>query len=348
MKLGDCTTGRHREEELETWRRYVATLPWERGQLDQSSWYAFLRGGSLGIDSTMSQAEVALRIKDAGAHPKQSKLEQQIRRAYSYVDGALTAGALCPGIKKRKPSYSPDSLSRVARRLGFEVTPEWLNDRSPIVPWNRSPAGILQHLYKPGERVLVFTDYRSQGQHLWEHPGLVGDFAALDYLQSNSAEGVYFLSNPVDGSWRQLERLRSECNTTGQTRRAEENITAWRYAVLESDSAPRDLWLAALVQLPLPIACITKSEWDTIVRGKIMPLVVTLGADPNALTAVRLTRLGNCRREEKDALQELLYLDPEPNGQPICEKPPRERPGAALARWKEAGKYKEEDCCELN
>ena len=105
--------------------------------------------------------------------------------------------------------------------------------------------------------------------------------------------------------------------------------------VLESDKADPAHWLAALAQLPLPIAAITTSggksshalvkieakseaEWDRIVAG-IAPALVTLGTDPGALTAVRLTRLPCCRREENGQWQRLHYLNPVPTLSPIAD-----------------------------
>jgi hypothetical protein len=59
----------------------------------------------------------------------------------------------------------------------------------------------------------------------------------------------------------------------------------------------------------------SKASWDELVRGRLLPRLVQLGADPQALTAIRLTRLPNCYRGER--LQELLYLDPSPDDDPI-------------------------------
>jgi hypothetical protein len=91
--------------------------------------------------------------------------------------------------------------------------------------------------------------------------------------------------------------------------------------VLESDEAPVKLWLAALARIMPRIAAITssggrsvhalvrvdarcKKEWDDEKR-KVMGLVVA-GADPGALSAVRLTRLPSCLRGDKQ--QKLLYF----------------------------------------
>ena len=101
--------------------------------------------------------------------------------------------------------------------------------------------------------------------------------------------------------------------------------------MLENDTADSRDWLACLAQLPLRIAAIytsggksihalvrldakSKADWDAQ-RDRIKPVVVILGADPGALTAVRLTRLPGTLRGDRP--QRLLYLNPEPDGTPI-------------------------------
>jgi hypothetical protein len=93
-----------------------------------------------------------------------------------------------------------------------------------------------------------------------------------------------------------------------------------------------------LVQLPLPIAAIygsggrsihalilvdaiCKEEWEAIVRQQIGPCLVPLGVCMASLTAVRLSRLANCMRVEKGALQRLFYLNPNPKEIAVCQMP---------------------------
>jgi hypothetical protein len=56
-----------------------------------------------------------------------------------------------------KPSYQPDKLEQIAAKLPEEVTPAYLEARSPFTCWNRSPAGALAKLYQPSEKILIFT-----------------------------------------------------------------------------------------------------------------------------------------------------------------------------------------------
>jgi hypothetical protein len=146
-----------------------------------------------------------------------------------------------------------------------------------------------------------------------------------DDLPSGS-DGVWFLPQPVDGMFHPNPRLGGRLS-----RRSEESVTAWRYAVLESDKAEPEDWLRCVIQMPLRIACIcesggrsihalvrldaaSKEDWDAQIQV-IKPVVVTLGADAGALSAVRLTRLPQARRGER--IQRLLYLNPTPEPVPI-------------------------------
>src|SRR5260221_9801189 len=317
-----------------SWVEYIDSLSWSKRRLDEAIWCAFLRGASLKVDPAQVNQEVAVRIGAAGDSVREHKLQQQLRRAYEYISAHLDGlnGTQLP--KRPKLEYRPEQLAALASKIQLDDIADYLRVRSKFTPWNRSPAAFLHKLYRAGERVLVLSNFHSQGQDLWEHPGLVGDQSTLDHLASGQAN-VWFLCNPVDGEFHWNPRQRTN------SRRSEEAVMSFRYAVLESDQAPRDLWLRALVRLPLPIASITdsggsslhtliridadsKAEWDEVVRGRLAGPLTVLGADPQALTALRLTRFANCRRGETGKMQDLLYLDNEPVDIPICEITPRD------------------------
>jgi hypothetical protein len=324
----------------ELWMRYVDALPWTKGCLDQSGHDAFLRAASLGVEPSEALQEVAQRIIAAGDHPRAAKLHSQQRRAYAYAGSkSAEAGATLPAFRKApKPTYCPDKLQRFAGRIERPVDVDYLEARSRFTCWNRRPTSMLQKLYRTGERVIVFDVYESQGCTVWEHPGETGDFSSLDWLRKGATgegKGVWFMCQPVDGQfhWNPREQKNS--------RRSEESVTAWRYFLIESDKAPVELWLKAVVQLPLPVVAITssggesihvlvlidagsKAEWDRIVTTELKPVLPVLGADDGAMSAVRLTRLGNCFRQQTKKWQRLLYLDPQPDGKPICQKEERQ------------------------
>jgi hypothetical protein len=340
-------TSEARAELLARWIEYIDTLTWhkkqsanDKGTFHHSSYLAFLRAGSLGIDATTAIAEVIARIVAAGGSAQEEKRRGQWQWALSYIGenphAFESASIFYPKITTSV--YQPKKLGSVASKLGLDhIDDDYFIARSPYTTWNRNPAGFLHKLFREGERVVVFDVFKSQGCALWQCPGLTGNFATLDFLASGH-ESVWFLCNPVDGEWREIERLKSEYNPSGRTRRAEENVTSFRYAVIESDEAPRDLWLKALARLPLPIASVVdsggssihalfridaenKAHWDELVSTTYKRPLVTLGADPGAMTAVRLTRLANCFRGEKNTLQRLLYLNDQSDETPICERP---------------------------
>ena len=216
-----------------------------------------------------------------------------------------------------------------------------LMDASPVPVRGMSSATFLEHLYAPDERVLIFTRFESQGQFLhWCGKGSyrLGDRDGVQAVRSalprGGTDGVWFLNQPVTGKWEPNVRVIDE--RTGKpklSRRSMESVTSWRYLVLESDEAPPELWLKLLVMLPEPIAAIytsggrsihallrvdrgTKVEWDAY-KKLVVGLYSKLGADPAAMTAVRLTRLPGCLRGSRE--QRLLYLNPRPAAVPIAD-----------------------------
>jgi len=306
---------------LGCYAEYVAALNWGPGERDQSAWNAFLRAGSLGIDGETAAKIVTDYIHTVGGTFSPAKIRSQIRRAYEHVGSKNDApGFIC---KAPKTEFSADKLKSMAAKVPG-VHPELLQALSPVATDAVSSAQFLEHLYKPGEKVVVFVHYESQGQLLYE----VGA-PTSPTLPEGGPCGVWFLVNPVDGQFHPNPRQADK-----QSRRSEESVTSWRYLVLESDVAETNEWLSCLVQLPLKIAAIytsggksihalvridavSKKQWDHE-RDAMKHIVVTLGADANAMTAVRLSRLPATRRGE--ATQHLLYLDPDPDGTPIISK----------------------------
>ena len=243
-----------------------------------------------------------------------------------------------PFIVRARPApaaFDAAKLESIARKLDG-IDEQWFAARSAKCVWNRTPASFLHELYLPGEHVVIFDRFKSQGQDLWTCKAPPFDAGALDSYRTGKAEGVWFLSNPVSGEYVPDCTLNKD-GTPHISRRSYRTITSWRYMVLESDTATPSHWLAALAQMPLPISAIytsggrsvhalvrmnaeSKAQWDSL-AGELKPMLITLGADPKAISAVRLTRLPCCRREEKDAMQTLLYLNGNPAQTPLCERP---------------------------
>lgn len=217
-----------------------------------------------------------------------------------------------------KATYSEKALRGFYRpELGIDEA--WVMERSPVDPFTVEGAGeFLDALFAPDERVLIFSKYKSQGQFMrWCGKGFfrlgaengIKAVPAPDGVPARGSEdGAWFLCCPVTGRW-----VPKQDRSGNLTRRSGDCATRFPYMVLESDEAPPELWLCFLAQLPLPIAaiytsggrsihalikcdCGSKAGWDAL-RGKLLPLLVKLGADQGALSAVRLTRLPFCDRK---------------------------------------------------
>jgi hypothetical protein len=280
-----------------------------------------------GLTSDQAAEELATTITRQEA-PRE--IEEAVAKVYDSPDRPMIATNYR---RPLKATYKPDRLTELARRMdGFEVAD--LVARSPIYPEFLTPAEFLHHLYLPGEKVIIFSTYKSQGQELVERPDEGEDFdpAILNpFIRPKEGEGVWFLANPVDGEYRDVERLGK------RSRRCEECVTSFRYLVLESDQADAELWIAGLVQIPLPIVAVYSSGGKSIhalvrvdaenvehwreIKRKLAPALVTLGADDAAMTAVRLTRLPQCYRGKTERWQELYYLNPAADETPIAQLP---------------------------
>lgn len=241
-------------------------------------------------------------------------------------------------------AYSPAKLAAFAAGCPREITPAWLRERSPTaLPPEKDLAGtqkaFLDAVFRPAEHALIFANMFSQGDFLWtpgaggerlgDRPGVAGVPSALP---TRGRQGLWLLSNPIDGQWHPAPGGR-------WSRRSEPSITAWRHLLLESDEAPVGQWLKLLVLLPAPVVAVFssggrsihalvrvdaagKAEFDAM-RDILRAVCAPLGADPLAMSGVRLCRLpgslrmggvdarGEYQKHPEPRLQRLLWLHPE-------------------------------------
>jgi hypothetical protein len=229
------------------------------------------------------------------------------------------------------PAYNEAKLRGVIRAQPA-VDEGWFESRSPVDPRKVRPGEFLEYVFAPGDRVLVFANFFSQGDFLWEVGGRggfrLGSQQGVKAVRSNlptdgGKDGIWYLANPVDGKWHPNPRRAGKFS-----RRSEEGVTRWRHLVLESDDAPQELWLRFLAMAPLAIAAIyssggrswhalvrvdqpDKPSFDAMLRNSIKRTLPMLGADPGAMTPVRLTRLPGCTRGGR--LQRCIFIDPKAN-----------------------------------
>ncbi|CAB4155852.1 hypothetical protein UFOVP672_33 [uncultured Caudovirales phage] len=256
--------------------------------------------------------------------------------------------------ERRSAVYEPGALKAVVAAGGVgEVSREYLAERSFVDPAKVKAEDFLEGLYATGERVLVFTSFRSQGDFCyevgngWWEMGRTAEQknAKLDGEPGLMwKEGVWFLAQPVRGNW-MAEKVTGKGGMEKHwTRRSGANVSAWRYMVVESDEDGIEAeWLQFLALLPLPIVALytsggrsvhalvrvdaaSKADWDAF-RDAVKPLLVKCGADKGVFSAVRLTRLPGYFREggfdkhkvyqryAQPRLQTLLYFNPRNYGE---------------------------------
>jgi hypothetical protein len=285
--------------------------------------------------------------------------DEPLLRAPSMMGDEVPPPPLPPRRLKRPP-FEPLKLAQFAGQCRREITLDWLSARSPVPVAAAVEQGpetarqFLDALYDPDERVLVFNRFYSQGDFMWTAGGggcvrladKQGVAPVTSPLPHGGPEGVWFLNQPITGEWK-INHAATSHGSPRWGRRHGDCVTAWRYLVLESDVADPDLWLRALVLLPLPIAAIYTSGGQSIhalirldaedkptfdaIRDELVQVVCPLGADAAAMTAVRLTRLpgmlrhgktnkeGILQRYDLPRLQRLAWLNPEPALEALVE-----------------------------
>ena len=304
---------------------YSNTQMWDNDSKNHKKTYnVLLFAARLRVDQQFAYDLVVYRIAEAGGIVDFGEIERQLKRAYEYSGMKLrderVIGPKNSRSKNRTAKFSPSLLKQCAGKVQIVDPAEFLRQRSPLRPASITAAGFIEQLYEPEERVIVFRNYKSQGQAI-VHVG----HSKPDSIPTCGPDGVWFLVQPVDGKYHRNPR------EDKWSRRSEESVVRWPYLVLESDEADADEWLKMLIQLPLAIVAIYRSGgrsihalvrvdapdkrgWDAI-KERIASALIPVGADPGALSAVRLSRLPQCKRGEN--LQELLYLNPQAEGTPI-------------------------------
>jgi hypothetical protein len=274
----------------------------------------------------IDQSEAETFIRDAMTRREKSRTEvsRTVARAYQSQSTGL------PATKREEsyPPYDPALAARFASLVPQSIDPVLLlAEESAEVVESAAPDLTLRTLGRTGEHFSIATGYRVGNDVLpsprgtWEYdatePDEVNKFATGELA-------AWFNCNPVvpGGTWKLPD------------------LTDWRYALLESDKVDEDTWLRILLLARLPIVAIYRSgkrsvhclyrvdatspeDWCAKVRP-IMHEMVTLGADKATFKPAQLTRLPGCMRGQTGRLQELLYLNGSPSGEPIYQKESRQ------------------------
>ena len=244
---------------------------------------------------------------------------------------------VAPVAQAEPPKSSPavvDPVTATERFLkGFRSAEQDLAQASPVAvdaEARLQGALLAGALYQPGELVNFVTEFKTETDRAGtvkarpmgrgrtvERDALVAEWTARG-VDSGEAGG-WLRMNPLDG------------NGVGDA-----NVTAFRFALLESDLIPLELQLSLFAKLPLPIAAILRSggrsvhawvrldardaaDYRTTVP-RMLEILAKFGMDGKNRNPSRLSRLPGARRAigaAGDGVQSLLYLNPEPEQRSI-------------------------------
>ena len=213
-------------------------------------------------------------------------------------------------------------LERVKAGIGEESPEAFISKRSPVDVSKVDALTFLKTVFREGEYVYVADVQESAKPYLMLKIEKNMEYnPELDMISRCNKEGVWFVSNPVDGVGKPKQdgkyTYRSMCN-----------ITDYRHFVTESDTVSQDDWALVLTSLCLPFAAIyssggksihsliyigadTPEKWKAEVDA-IKPYLIELGADRQTYNISRMTRLPQCVRGNTGEMQKLLYLNPDP------------------------------------
>lgn len=225
-------------------------------------------------------------------------------------------------LKSEKPPVFIDSETAVKRFLnGFTCEKADIWEASPVrLPekWEKDPETLFTALYSDEENINIVSDFTvSDGKASPKGYGVThkcsywGDFFRGNQLRGSNA-GAWVRPNPTDGKGI-----------------SDQNVTAFRFALVEFDSIPISLQLPFIARLPIPVAVVLTSggkslhAWISIGAKDatayanqvsiLFALLSPFGIDTANRNPSRLSRLVGVTRligGVGDNRQRLLYLNP--------------------------------------
>jgi hypothetical protein len=274
-----------------------------------------------------SDAELVHKVRSAAAAPHSDP------RGHLLGNGRVASASPCPLRKaERAAPAKPVKFDPVGAAesflKGFRCDEADLFGASPVVfrgDARFDGALLVEVLYFAGELINFVTEYAEATEKSGEVKArpvgrgitLERDALAARFRASGSDTGrggAWLRMNPLDG--RGI---------------ADANVTAFRFALLESDKLPVELQVSLIAKLPVPVAAILGSggrsvhawvkvdardaeEYRTTV-ARMLALLARFGIDGKNKNPSRLSRLPGARREigaAGDGVQRLLYLNPSP------------------------------------
>lgn len=281
-------------------------------------------GVMAGIDPQTIHDNIRQAIPHGSRRVSDKEITRAIHRALAYHD----AGTYTP-----RPRPAPAvtdgkaALRRIIDKAPFsDEVDTW--EASPLRVWDPPEAHaalLLDALYMPDD--LLFTG------ELYDTDTIRTVAEWLEYFRNGGKAGPHIIPNPLTGT------LGPKKSGDGETLRGDLTVKEYRYCVVEFDDLSREdqirFWSAA--RLPI-VALIdsggksihawlqvsklaevkTPEQWETTIKQRLYDrLLIPLGVDKACSNPARLSRLPGHFRQEKQAMQRLLWLSNE--GRSVCQ-----------------------------
>ena len=209
----------------------------------------------------------------------------------------------------------------------------------PLADWKLDSLMFLAALYDAGDFVNIVTEYTikriADGEEKANPSGAGRTFTRDDWMRAIRSHGT---PQSEAGAWIRMNPCKLE-GSGSEGAVCDSDITAHRFALLESDVIPKALALSIFAALPLPVVSIHGSggrgphAWVRLDSAnaedyrnqiaRILKKLARIGIDDGNKNPSRLSRLPGAMRQlgaSGEGEQRLYYLNPEAHGQPIFPK----------------------------
>lgn len=259
-----------------------------------------------------------------------AEVRDTYRNAQFQYQGGGTFNRAARGIRSSSAALSTEkhaALRELRDQLildGRGATEEDLMAASPVMistdPVEQN-VQLLQHLYE-NKGSLLYAGPRNA-------PGIPGKTLIWDtalqrrFKKLGQVDNEYIVPNPFTGG------LEPKKSGSGSTRRGDNCVKEFRFAVVEHDDMRALEQQAFWASVELPIVALIHSggksihawikvdnvtsleQWDIEVKQKLFAnFLVPMGFDAACSNAARLSRMPGHFRQDKGKIQQLLYLNP--------------------------------------
>ena len=245
--------------------------------------------------------------------------------------------------KKVAPAEAAENAEQFLGNFRVDEADLW--HTSAVYPgqdWRADSIAILEHLYFAHDFVCICTEFKeikkADGSLKAVPKGCGQTRSAADWITRINDKGT---PESAAGAWIRLNPV-IELGSGEGGAHTDQDVTAWRYLLVESDNLPIEVQLSLYAKLAMPVAAIwtsggvsvhavvlLSSRSEQLFRADadfILGRLSRFGVDSANRNPSRYSRLpGALRSIGSEAglggndvgRQRLLYLNPQPDGRPI-------------------------------